>query len=249
MELTLHKDICRLIMREKNISQQLLADGIKTNQSAIGRLLDSKSSEITVIPQDMLSDIAAILNVSYLELIGHLPAEFEIYSTEIEHPERFANAISKFIGSGLQKLEILTLPQEEEDQKVLRALAIKIEELAKLRHWDILEMSSIDELDIKLELNNFAKHFLDDRPFEDGWINSGYKIFGNLHKELVFRPSGPDGPSTISTNKFQMSLAKADEPIPVKRFSAYVPELDYLELPFSDVLEHRYWHQKLLYGV
>jgi transcriptional regulator with XRE-family HTH domain len=235
-------------MREKNISQQVLADNLKTNQSAIGRLLDTKSSEISVISQEMLFNIAGMLNVSYLELIGQLPADFYISSTEIEHPERFANAVFKFMGHGLQKIEILTLPQEEEDQKVLRALAIKIEELKKLDHWNILTMSSIDELDLKLELNNFAKHFLDDRRFEDGWIHSGFKIFGILYKELVFDPKGPDGPRTFSSDKFLISLAKNDEPIPVKQFPAYVPEFDYLEVPLSDVLEHRYWHQKLLYG-
>lgn len=252
MELTLHKDICRLIMREKNISQQALADGVETNQSAIGRLLDTKSSEISVIPQDMLFKIAEVLKVPYLELIGYLPAEFEIYPIEIENPERFANAVFKFMADGLQKLEILTIPQEEDDQKVLRELAIKIEELKKLSHWDIIDMSTIDELDLKLELNNLAKHFLAPRlcegPFDYGMGSSGFKIFAHLGMELVFNHSGPDGPFTRPQKKFIVSLDKDDEPLPTRRFAAYTPGFEQLEVPLSEVLEFRYWHQELLFG-
>ena len=248
MEFTLHKDICRLIMREKNISQQALADGLETNQSAIGRLLDTKSSELQVVSQGMLFGIANVLEVPFLELIGALPVKYEISPTEIEHPERFANAVFKFIGNGLQKLEIMTIPQEKEDQDLLRKLVMKIEELHETPIWDIHALSSLEELDLKLELNNLAKHFLDDREMYDITRKSEFSIYGYLGQQLVYHPSLINGPLTDTANRFVISLSRRDIPPENREFNAFSPDFDQLEISNDEVLRHRFWHQKLTLG-
>ena len=86
MEFTLHKDICRLIMREKK-HFAASASRLETNQSAIG----SSANFRNVIHRRCWF---LMFHFSFNRCSS---GKIEIIP-EIKHPERFANAVFKFHG-------------------------------------------------------------------------------------------------------------------------------------------------------